>query len=139
MPHSSPAVGWSCKGKAKPCSYILWMPLIIHILFSIMAQSQIFGEARAARVCSVNCLGSCHTYLVIKPCNHSKCFPICVAYLCLRTLYALIRFTYKFTKPLKHLFLSALDCSIPHFESWHILIVGDGRQIVKLACISCIL
>lgn len=72
------------------------------------------------------------SYLVSKPCNHSKCFPICIAYLCLRTLYALIRFTYKFTKPFKHLFLSALDCSMPHFESWHILMVGDGRLWISL-------
>lgn len=33
----SPAFGWNCKGKAKPCCSILWMPFGIYILFSIMA------------------------------------------------------------------------------------------------------
>lgn len=66
-------------------------------------------------------------YLVSKPCNHSKCFPICVAYLWFRTLFAFIRFTYEVTKPLKHECLLALDCSMTHFENCHILIIRDGR------------
>lgn len=66
-------------------------------------------------------------HLVSKPCNHSKCFPVCVAYLWPRTLYTFIRFTYKVTKPLKDLCLLALDCSMSHFESCHILIISDGR------------
>lgn len=75
------------------------------------------------RVCFVNCPWSRDIYLVSKLCNHGKCFPICVACLWLRTSYALIRFTCKFTKPLNHLFLSSLHCGMPCSESWQMRII----------------